>query len=262
MKSNRHIHNLLLPIVIAILMTGCASTKNEKDPLEGFNRAMFSFNETVDKVALKPAATAYDKVMPSFAQTGVGNFFGNIGDVWTAINNLLQGNVKKSASDVTRVAINSTIGLLGLIDVATEAGLPKHKEDFGQTLGVWGGKSGPYIVLPLLGPSTVRDTIALPVDYYGYAWNHKEPDHVRYQGGILKILNDRAAALDAVNLLEDAALDKYEFVRDAYLQKRQHDIHNGKPAEPLPDYEDYSNAPPAHDDWQDVSLSDSENQTK
>ena len=256
MKNHRQISKLLICVVIAGMMTSCASTQNEKDPLEGFNRAMFGFNETVDKVALKPAATAYDKVLPSFAKTGIGNFFGNIGDAWTAVNNLLQGNVKKGASDVTRVAINSTVGILGLIDVATPAGLPKHKEDFGQTLGVWGGKSGPYIVLPFFGPSTVRDTIALPLDYYGYAWNHKEPKHVRYKGSILKILNDRAAALDAVDLLEEAALDKYEFVRDAYLQKRENDVKNGAEAEPLPDYEDYSGEAPAADDWQDVSMTE------
>lgn len=252
MKTKAYFIRLFTLLIAVTLMTGCASTNNQNDPLEGFNRAMFSFNDNIDKAVLKPAATVYDKVLPSFAKTGIGNFFGNIGDVWTAINNLLQGDVERSASDVTRVALNSTFGLLGLIDIASEANITKHNEDFGQTIGVWGGEPGPYIVLPFIGPSTIRDTIALPVDYLGYAWNHKNPKHVRNIGSAVKVLNDRAAALDALNLLEEAALDKYTFVRAAYLQKRQNDINNGRPSGP--ENEASSSFTSTEDDWQDLPL--------
>lgn len=145
----------------AAVMTGCASTSNNpNDPLEGFNRTMFSFNDTVDKVALKPAAQAYDAVVPSPVQRGVGNFFGNIGDLWSSVNQLLQGRIEQGVSTFMRVAINTTFGLGGVLDVATEARLPREKSDFGQTLGKWGVGSGPYVVLPFFGPSTLRDTAA------------------------------------------------------------------------------------------------------
>lgn len=205
----------------AVLISGCATTNNPKDPFEGFNRSMFSFNEAVDKAAVKPAATAYKNVVPDMVQTGVGNFFGNIGDVWTAANNVLQGNVEAGMSDVARVIMNTMFGLLGLIDVASDAGLPKHREDFGQTLGKWGVKPGPYVVLPLLGPSTVRDTAALPLDIAGDPWFYVNPAMVQNVGLGVRIVDQRAAALGASNLLEEAALDKYEFVRDAYLQRRK-----------------------------------------
>src|SRR5690606_11774512 len=148
---------------LAVLMTGCATapdTADPRDPFEGFNRTVFRFNDAVDEAVLKPVATGYQKVTPSFVQTGVSNFFGNIGDVWSAVNNLRQGKLEAGMSDGMRVAINTTFGFVGLLDIASEAGLTKHKEDFGQTLGVWGVPSGPYLVLPLLGPSTIRDTAA------------------------------------------------------------------------------------------------------
>src|SRR5450830_1572514 len=157
-----------LALAIAATLSACASTtaNNPADPFEGYNRAMFKFNDTVDTYALKPAATAYKKVLPTFVQTGVSNFFGNLADAWTGVNNLLQGKGRDGVSDIGRVALNTTVGLLGLFDVASEAGLRKHNEDFGQTLGVWGVPSGPYLMLPLLGPSTIRDTAALPADMW------------------------------------------------------------------------------------------------
>lgn len=215
-------------IAIAAAMAGCA-TANQHDPLEGFNRAMFEFNDTVDKAALKPAAKAYQKVLPDFVQTGIGNFFGNLGDVWTAVNNFLQGKVEDGALDVVRVTANSTLGVLGLFDIASDAGVPKHKEDFGQTLGHWGVPSGPFVMLPFFGPSTVRDTAALPVDLYGNPWNHKEPVRWRNAGTVVRVVDDRATLLDASNLLEDAALDRYQFVRDAYMQRRLSQVHDGDP---------------------------------
>jgi phospholipid-binding lipoprotein MlaA len=215
-------------LVMATALGGCATTHNPDDPLEGFNRAMFSFNETVDRAAVKPVAQAYENVLPSFVQTGIGNFFGNLGDLWTSVNQLLQGNVANGMSDLTRFAVNSTIGLGGLLDVGTEARLPKHKADFGQTLGVWGVASGPYMVLPVFGPSNLRDTAALPVDSYGDLWLYKRPVNWRNVGYGVRMIDRRAQLLNAGNLLDDAALDKYQFVRDAYVQRRQSQIDNAK----------------------------------
>lgn len=226
MKMNTTTKAVLL--ASALLMGGCAtSSNNANDPFEGFNRTMFDFNDTVDRVALKPAATAYQEVLPSFAQTAVSNFFGNLGDVWTMVNNFLQGNIENGLSDGMRVAFNSTIGFGGLLDIASEAGITKHKEDFGQTLGVWGVDSGPYLVLPIFGPSTVRDTAALPVDMYGDVWGYATPVDVRNTGIAVRLVDTRASLLKATNFLEDAALDRYTFVRGTYLQRRESLIHNG-----------------------------------
>jgi phospholipid-binding lipoprotein MlaA len=214
-------------LMLALVLTGCATSPVKQDPLEHFNRAMFDFNDTLDKVALKPAAEAYAKVTPSFVQTGVGNFFGNIGDVWTSVNNLLQGKIEDGLSDFARFTLNTTLGIGGLFDIASEAKIPKHKEDFGQTLGVWGVASGPYIVLPLLGSSTIRDTVALPLDYKADPWSYVYPVDLRNWGTVLRLVDQRASLLDASNLLEDAALDRYEFVRDGYLQRRQSKISDG-----------------------------------
>lgn len=213
----------------AVFLSGCATTggSNADDPLEGFNRAMFDFNDGLDRVALKPAATAYQEVLPSFVQTGVNNFFGNIGDVWTMVNNFLQGKIEQGLSDGMRVVFNSTIGFGGVLDIASEAGIPKHKEDFGQTLGKWGVGSGPYVVLPLFGPSTVRDTAALPVDIYGDLWTYTTPVDVRNVGAVVRVIDLRASALNATNLLEDVALDRYTFIRGAYLQRRESQVNDG-----------------------------------
>lgn len=210
-------------------LAGCA-TNNPKDPLEPFNRAMFEFNDAIDQAALKPAAQAYVK-LPSFVQTGVGNFFGNLNDVPTALNNFLQGKLDDGLSDVMRVAVNTTMGIGGLLDIGSEAGLTKHKEDFGQTLGKWGVRSGPYVVLPFLGASTLRDTAALPVDTVSEPWHYKRPVHWRNPGTLLRVVDQRAVLLDASNLLEEAALDRYVFVRDAYLQRRQSQVYDGEPPE-------------------------------
>ncbi|MBB5390379.1 MULTISPECIES: VacJ family lipoprotein [unclassified Herbaspirillum] len=214
-------------VLAGAALTGCATSNNPSDPLEGFNRAMFSFNDTVDKVALKPAAQAYDAVVPDPVQTGVGNFFGNIGDLWSSINQLLQGRIEQGVSTFMRVAINTTFGLGGVLDVATEARLPREKSDFGQTLGKWGVGSGPYVVLPFFGPSTIRDTAGLPVDLYGDLWTYKRPVRWRNVGSVIRVVDRRAELLDASTLLEDAALDKYDFVRDTYLQRRQSQIDGG-----------------------------------
>lgn len=214
-------------VLAAVIALGGCATANPKDPLEPFNRAMFGFNDAIDKAAVKPVAEAYS-TLPSFVQIGVGNFFGNLGDAWTAVNNFLQGKVGDGLSDVMRVAVNTTMGLGGLLDIGSDAGLPKHREDFGQTLGKWGVKSGAYVVLPVLGPSTVRDTFALPLDYQGDPWHYKRPVSVRNIGSVLRAVDARASVLDATNLVEEAALDRYVFVRDAFLQRRESKVHDGE----------------------------------
>lgn len=211
---------LTLAAGAAVLLSGCATATNPKDPFEKFNRAMFSFNDAVDRTALKPTATVYRNYTPDFVQTGVGNFFGNLSDLWSSVNNFAQLKGQDGLNDFTRFAVNSTLGLAGVLDIATPAGLRKHNEDLGQTLGYWGVPSGPYLMLPILGASTVRDTIALPGDFWGDPWDHVNDIPWRNSGILLRAVDQRASVLDASNLLEDAALDRYEFIRDGYLQRR------------------------------------------
>ena len=186
----------------------------------------------------------YDTVMPDFAQTMVTNFFGNINDVWYAFNNLLQGQGDKGLTDVARVMVNSLFGLGGVIDVASNLNMPKYRADFGQTLGVWGMEAGPYVVLPLIGPSTLRDTIALPAEWYGDAWSYVDNVRLRNAGLIVRAVNYRAALLDASSLVDDAALDKYEFMRDAYLQRRYKQVH-GEAADTSDEWVELTAADPA-----------------
>jgi len=211
---------LIAAVGVSLLLGGCATTNNPNDPFEKFNRAMFTFNDAVDRTALKPAATAYKNVTPSFVQTGVNNFFGNLSDLWSSVNNFAQLKGRDGMNDFTRFAVNSTLGLAGVLDIATPAGLRKHNEDLGQTLGYWGVPAGPYLMLPILGPSTIRDTVALPGDWWGDAWTHVNDIPWRNSGIVLRAVDQRASVLDASNLLEDAALDRYEFIRDGYLQRR------------------------------------------
>jgi len=211
---------LVVAIGASLLLGGCASTANPQDPFEKFNRAMFTFNDAVDRTALKPAATAYKNVTPTFVQTGVNNFFSNLSDLWSSANNFAQLKGGDGFNDLTRFAVNSTLGLGGVLDIASPAGLRKHNEDLGQTLGFWGVPPGPYLMLPLLGPSTVRDTVALPGDWYGDPWTHVNDIPWRNSGIVVRAVDQRASVLDASNLLEDAALDRYEFIRDGYLQRR------------------------------------------
>lgn len=219
--------------LMALLLTACASippgsTADPRDPFERYNRAMFSFNKTVDDKVLKPVATGYTDVIPDLIRTAIGNFFGNIGDVWTAVNNYLQGKPREGTSDVARVVLNSTFGIVGLIDVATPAGLVQHEEDFGQTLGVWGVKSGPYLILPILGSSTVRDGLARPVDLYADPITQIDSVGVENSLRAMRLVDDRATLLYSTRMMEDAALDPYLFVRDAYLQRRESRVRDGK----------------------------------
>ncbi len=221
--------SIIATALVVGLLTGCASSGNPKDPIEGFNRAMFAFNEGLDSAILKPVATGYEAVLPSPIRTGVTNFFGNIDDLFIGVNNLLQGKVPEAFSDLGRVAINTTIGLLGVLDVASEAGLEKHDEDFGQTFGRWGVGNGAYVVIPFFGPRNVRDTVGLVLDVAADPVANHEPARVRDAALVLRVVNDRANLLPADKVVEEAALDKYSYMRDAYLQRRRNQIHDGNP---------------------------------
>ena len=208
------------------LLAGCATgpAANPDDPYESFNRNMYSFNDGVDKAILKPVATAYHNVTPKPVRTGVSNFFANLSDAWSFVNNLLQGRGEQAMDSMVRFNVNTVFGLGGLLDIATEMGVQRHKQDFGLTLGHWGVKTGPYLVLPFLGPSTVRDTVALPVDFYGGLTGNINDVAWRNSLYGLHIVEKRDALLDTSDLLEAAALDRYSFTRDVYLQVRQQRI--------------------------------------
>ena len=176
-------------------------------------------------------ATVYKDVLPQPVRTGVGNFFGNLGDAWSFVNNVLQAKPEGALHSFWRVVVNTTVGLGGVLDPASEMHLERHREDFGQTLGRWGADSGPYLVLPILGPSTLRDTIALPVDYLGRPQAQIQDVPVRNSLTVLEVIDTRARLLGVEQLLNQAALDPYTFQRDAFLQKRASDIHDGNPPE-------------------------------
>ncbi len=237
-KLPARIKSLSLAIAAAGLLAGCASSGNPKDPIEGFNRAMFAFNEGLDSVIIKPVATGYEAVLPSPVRTGVTNFFGNIADLLIGVNNLLQGKGAEGFSDIGRVVINSTVGLLGIFDVASEAGLEKHNEDFGQTFGRWGVGSGAYVVIPVFGPRTARDTAGLILDVAADPLMQLNPNADRNVLLVLRTVNERANLLPADKVVEEAALDKYSYIRDAYLQRRRNLIYDGNaPREPEADAE-------------------------
>ncbi len=214
-----------------LALQGCATVKtaDARDPWESMNRSVYQFNEVVDNVAIKPAAQLYVKVLPSFVRTGVGNFLGNLGDVWSMANSALQLKGQDTVETFMRINVNTFLGLGGLLDVATEMRLEKRKEDFGQTLGYWGVKPGPYVVLPLLGPSTLRDTVALPIDMQGNPAQNFSDEATRNALSVTRILDIRSGLLQTVDVVKAASLDPYSFVRDGYLQKRRNDIHDGNP---------------------------------
>jgi phospholipid-binding lipoprotein MlaA len=218
-----------------LFLSGCASQPEGKgqdqyahavDPYEGFNRTMFGFNNGVDTYFLKPVAQGYQFVMPDVAETGVSNFFSNLLEIRNIINSLLQGKGEKAANSTGRFLFNSTIGLAGLFDVAGGIGLEKQDgEDFGQTLGAWGVESGSYLVLPLLGPATVRDGVGIPVDMYLDPVNYHDQSSVRDKLTVLKVIDIRAGLLEAEKLITG---DKYVFMRDAYLQRREYLVKDGE----------------------------------
>ena len=223
--------NILL-ILSLTLLSACATVPGgmtEGDPFESYNRAMFSFNDGLDTYFLRPVAEGYDTVMPSPVKTGVSNFFSNIGDIFVILNDLLQFKFVQAFEDTSRFIFNSTFGLYGLFDVATPMGLPKHHEDFGQTLAIWGISSGPYIVLPFYGSRTLRSTGGLIVETAYAPINEIENQDTYYGTVALETIDTRYNLLDESRIIDQAALDKYSFVRDAYLQYRKNLIYDGNP---------------------------------
>ena len=222
----------LLVALAALLLSACATTgaNDPRDPWEGLNRATFGFNDAADRAILKPLAEGYTAAVPGFAREGVNNFFDNIADIGTGLNNALQGKPGDGISDLGRFAVNTVFGIFGLWDVATPMGLEKHNEDFGQTLGVWGVASGPYFVIPLLGPSTARDAPARAVDPQWYYNRAIDNNTVTWSLWGLDMLRTRANLLKAGSVLDEAgAIDKYTFVRDAWLQRRRNQVYDGNP---------------------------------
>jgi phospholipid-binding lipoprotein MlaA len=221
------------------LASGCATGTDPRDPLEGFNRAMYSFNDGFDRAIAKPVATAYKDVVPDVMRDWVRNFFSNIGDIFVGVNNLLQGKPRDALTDWMRFGFNTTFGFLGIADVASDMGLEKHNEDFGQTLGAWGMPSGPYLVWPFLGPSTVRDSAGLVADIETDPVDRSYPVYERNTAIAVRFTGQRADLLGASDILEQAALDKYSFTRDAWLQRRRSLVYDGSPPrEEMPETED------------------------
>jgi phospholipid-binding lipoprotein MlaA len=221
---------LVFSLCSALLLGGCATgpNANPNDPLEPFNRAVFSVNDAVDKAVVTPAAKVYQAVTPGLVRAGVGNFFSNLGDVWTTVNSVLQLRGQKAVESTMRFAVNTVFGLAGVLDVASEMGIPKHYEDFGQTLGRWGMPGGPYVMLPIFGPSTLRDTAAFPVDSQGNLIGYVTPERDRWAATILNGVNVRAELFKSEALLNQVALDRYSFIRDAYLQRRRAAVFDGE----------------------------------
>lgn len=224
---------------------GCATTgaSNPRDPWEGFNRHAYDFNEGVDRIVLKPVATLYRDKVPPLVRTGVSNFFGNLGDAWSAVNSLLQFRLQDAEENFARFHLNTMFGLFGIFDIASDLNIERHREDFGQTLGRWGVPAGPYVVLPLLGPSTLRDSLALPVDMHYDFVSRVNPAATRDLTYVLRTVDKRSNLLRVGNVLEEASLDKYSFTRDAYLQRRRAEIFDRDEDRDIP--------PPLPEDYDD-----------
>lgn len=246
---------LLLTLWVAPLAQAQAQTQGQgvrslaikADPLEGLNRSVFAFNEAIDLALLKPLAIAYKTAVPSPVRTGVDNVFGNVGDAWSAVNLLLQGKVKRALEMTVRVTTNTVFGVGGLFDLASDAGLERQAEDFGQTLGKWGLAPGPYLVLPFYGASSLRDALGLPLDRKASLPGVVQDGSYRWGLTTLELVHGRADLLSATNLLEQVAFDKYSFVRDSYLARRRNQVFDGNPPEEPEDDEPLPPRPAAAD---------------
>jgi phospholipid-binding lipoprotein MlaA len=233
-------------LVVLLATAGCATVpgpRDPQDPWEGFNRGVYRFNDTLDRALVKPVAEAYQRVTPELVDRGVTNFFNNLNDVVVIANDLLQLKVEQAIADLGRLVLNSTFGVAGLVDLATPYGLEKHDEDFGQTLGYWGLGQGPYLVLPVLGPSTVRDTFGFAGDI---AVSPVFTEDVALRNSLLglRTVDLRADLLSAGRIAEVAALDEYVFLRDAYLQRRRYQVYDGNPPpEPFDDEDESGDSP-------------------
>lgn len=245
----------------SLALGGCATThQNPKDPLESFNRGVYQFNDTLDKAVVKPVAQGYDAMVPPPVKLMVSNFFSNLNDVLVAINNLLQLKIADAASDGGRVAVNTTVGIFGLADVASALGLKKHNEDFGQTLGKWGIGNGPYLVLPFFGPSSFRDGVGLVADTNMSLLQRVDEVDVRNRLIATNMVDKRAALLDKEEVLDTAAVDRYAFIRDSYLQRRRSLVYDGDP--PREKFDDEENGaasaiPSGGNPFGSLALSDS-----
>ena len=256
MKSSSRCGRSAALVFVAAAIVGCTTIRESRggpgqrlDPWENWNRKVFNFNEDVDRAVLRPVANAYVDVVPQPVRRSVGNFFGNFADAWSAINNMLQGKFEAGFEDATRVGANTLFGLFGILDVASEMGLEHHNEDFGQTLGRYGVGAGAYIVLPILGPSTVRDTAALPLDRLASPPAFFNGTGTQIDLTLLQIVNTRAGLLGATRVIDDISLDKYTFVRDAYLQRRRSLVFDG----------DVPDAPEAPDDSASAAATGAQN---
>ena len=218
---------IAVPLMFLLLLTGCAGARNPSDPLEPLNRGIYRFNDTVDKAVIKPVAQAYDEIMPEPIKIMAGNFISNLDDALVTVNDLLQFKFAQAASDGSRFIFNSTFGVFGLFNVASR--LEKHNEDFGQTLGYWGVGTGPFLVLPILGPSSIRDATGLYTHTETSLPSRIEHIPTRNQYYLGSTIHQRAALLDQEKLLDEAAIDRYEFTRDAYLQYRKNLVYDGNP---------------------------------
>lgn len=226
---------------LLLVCAGASHAQASNDPIEGWNRAVFGFNEGLDAAVIKPMAEGYKAVVPELVRDGVGNFFGNIEDGWSAINQLLQGKATASAQMAMRVATNTLFGIGGLLDVASELNIERLPEDFGQTLGRWGLPAGPYIIWPLLGPSSLRDSAGLPLDLSWSPSALTSDEATRVGLRSLELVDVRARLLNASNLLDDIALDKYVFIRESYFARRRSKVYDGDP----PDSPQTDDEPPA-----------------
>lgn len=243
MTSSRLIASLVL--CGAAAAASAQQNANPKDPIEGWNRAVFGFNEGLDNAVLKPVATGYVKVVPELVRSGVRNVFANFGDAWSAINQLLQGKPVAAAEMTMRVATNTLFGVAGLFDVASDLGIERRTEDFGQTLGRWGLPAGPYLVLPLLGPSSLRDTAGLPLDLQWRPGALTDDNGTGLGLSLLQLIDTRANLLNASRILDGIALDKYVFVRDGYLTRRRSQVYDGDPPEAAEDKDQAPASTPA-----------------
>lgn len=233
----------LTVMLLSLALLGCATNGDTRDPLEPLNRGIYKFNDVVDKAVLKPVATGYKESLPDPVRTAVGNFFSNLDDVLVLLNDLLQFKLDQAASDFSRLVWNTSVGIAGLFDVATPMDLPKHNEDFGQTLGYWGIDNGPYLVLPFFGPSTLRDAVGTAVDFQFDPVVQHTPVPERNSAFAVNTVDTRARLLDAEKVLDEAAIDRYVFLRDAYLQRRRGLVYDGNP--PREKFEDNDDPAPA-----------------
>jgi len=211
---------------VSLMMAGCATgpQADPRDPLEPVNRAVWRFNDGLDKAVLKPVSQTYKDVMPSLVRRGISNFFANLTDVWSFFNSVLQLKPQDAAETLIRFNLNTFFGLGGLLDIASEANIERHREDFGKTLGRWGVPSGPYLVIPVLGPSTLRDAAVRPIDLNADPVRHLPDVSARNTLYFTRVVDARASLLGAGNVLDEAALDRYSFTRDVFLQIRQRDV--------------------------------------